>query len=83
MFNALIRAAYAVDNAEDCLYQVLVVISQLAAQRSLTGMEKIQLYKLIGDLAPKYDERFEAIWLNLAQITPTTGKGIGDEKLSN
>lgn len=70
MLPALIRAAYAAGGNADCLYQVLVVISKLAALQGFTGKEKIQLYKMIGDLAPKCNEHFEEIWLSLGQIAP-------------
>lgn len=70
MLTALIRAAHAADNA-DCLYQVLVAIAKLASLKGFDAKEKIQLYKMIGELAPKYDERFEDIWQNLVQSSPT------------
>lgn len=71
MLVALLRAAYAADGAE-CLKGILAAISTLATQHGLNSKEKILLYKLIGDLAPKYDDNcFEEIWLNLGVIAST------------
>lgn len=76
MFATLIRAAYAAEKPEECLYQILVVISKLATLHGINGKEKMQLFKMIGDLSPKYDERFEDIWLELGQIAPVINRPV-------